>query len=73
MQKQGLGDSLAAATDSSLHCSLKKLILLGSEGLIRVPGNDSGHEQRDSQHTSTLGVLLPLVSALLSFPGTLCL
>lgn len=47
MHKQGLGDALAAATDGSLHCTLK-LILLGSECLIHVPGNDSGHEQQVS-------------------------
>lgn len=73
MQKQGLGDALPTATDSSLHCSLKKLIVLGSECLIHVPGNDSGHEQRDSRHVSTSGVLFPLVSAPISFPGMLCL
>ena len=72
MQKQGLVDALAAATDGSLHCSLKKLILLGSECLIDVPGYDSGHEQRDSQPVSTFGVLFPLVVALISFPGMRC-
>lgn len=51
---------------------LEKPILLGSECPIRVPGNDSGHEQQDSQHVSTFGVLFPLVSALIRFPGMLC-
>lgn len=73
MQKQGLGHALAAATDNSLHCSLKKLILLSSERLIRAPGSDRGHEQRDSQHVSTFGILFPLVSTPISFPGMLCL
>lgn len=59
MQKQGLGDALAAGIDRSLLCSFKKLIVLRSEFLIHVPGNDSGHKQQDSQHVSTFGVLFP--------------
>lgn len=73
MQKQGLGDALAAGIDRSLLCSFKKLIVLSSEFLIHVPGNDSGHKQQDSQHVSTFGVLFQLLSALVSFPRMLCL